>query len=243
MSRHAEVYELGNVDRTFGGQRPERAAPASAKRRAHAVLGPERVALLASDVTRSLSFFAPGASQIAQRRFSLGLFYFSALIFMATLASAVVTTMDRLTPTLELLGRSIGVAFWTLILAFVIGATLHLSAVWTALPSMVHRPVRHPLVPAVASAVLPGWGQALNGDRLRAMLFLGGCWLVAGAWIVASPAATEFINTYSPVVAPWEQSARAPLIIWSIKWTTPLIIWCLAVYDAAASAAGRRNTP
>jgi hypothetical protein len=81
----------------------------------------------------------------------------------------------------------------------------------------------------------------LNGDRLRAALFLAGCWFVAGVWITASPAATELFNTYVPVVSAWEQSARTPMLIWTLKWTTPLVLWALAVYDAASCAAGRRG--
>jgi len=241
MSRHVEVYDLGNADRAFGQRPVRRPTAATEPSRLGGVLDQERVALLASDVTRSLSMFVPGASQMAQRRVSLGLFYLTSLVFLGTLASAIVGTMDRLAPTLELLGLPVAGAFWTLTSIFVLAAALHLSAVWTALPSMVHRPTRHPLVPAVASALVPGWGQCLNGDRLRAMLFLGACWLIAGAWLATSAQATEMINTYFPVVTPWEQSARAPIVIWSFKWTTPLLVWCLAVYDAASSAAGRRG--
>jgi hypothetical protein len=79
------------------------------------------------------------------------------------------------------------------------------------------------------------------GDRFRAILFLGGCWIVAAAWIVSSAEATDLINAYVPIVASWEQAARAPLVVWMVKWTTPFVVWCLAVYDAAVSAASRRR--
>jgi hypothetical protein len=244
MSRHAQVYDLGNVDRVIGRPQP-RPAPAVAKPRpgrTRAVLADKRVAQLATDVTQSLSVFAPGATQIVQGRFSLGLFYVSALTFVAVLASAVLGTLDRLAPTLELLGHSVAVAFWTLGVAFLLAAAVHLAAVWTGSRPTAGsaRPPRHPAVPAVASAILPGWGQVLNGDRVRALLFLFGCWLVAGAWIISSEAAASVLNSYVPAVMPWEQSARAPLVLWTVKWTTPLVVWCLAVYDAATSAAGRR---
>jgi len=154
-----------------------------------------------------------------------------------------VKTIDRLAPTLQLLGYPVTLVFWSLGVAFVLAAALHLAAVWTAegKSSTGARPCRHPLLTGGASLLVPGWGQVLNGDRMRAMLFLGGCWFVAAAWILASRPATDLFNTYLPVVAPWEGSVRAPLVLWTLKWTAPVVVWSLAIYDAAASASSRKD--
>jgi hypothetical protein len=178
---------------------------------------------------------------MALGRITEGLFYVSTLAFLGALSAAILETVDRLVPTLELLGRSTAWVCWMLGVAFVLGAALHLAAVWTAWRPGDGREYRalHPAVPAAASLIVPGWGQVLNGDRLRAMLFLGGCWIVAGTWILSSAWATDLFNTYAPVVAPWEQSARAPLAMWTLRWTAPVVLWSLAVYDAMASAAAR----
>ena len=246
MALNVEVYDLGEADRTVGQQRTRplpRPTIRQPRRLIRTSLDNDRVALFVTDITRSLSVFAPGASQLVRGRVSSGIFFLASLVFMVALSSAVLQTMDRLAPTLELLGYSIAVAFWTLGIAFALAAALHIAAVWTSFaPVSGERPPRHPVVPAVASVIVPGWGQVLNGDRLRAALFLAGCWFVAGVWIIASPAATELFNAYVPIVSPWEQSARMPLLIWTLKWTAPLLLWALAVYDAATSAAGRRRS-
>jgi TM2 domain-containing membrane protein YozV len=202
------------------------------------------VVFFVSDFTQSLSVFVPGATQMVRGQVTLGLFFLSALVFLGALASAVLDTIDRLAPTLDLLGWSAALAFWVLGSAFVLAAAAHLAAVWNGCEAVTEgdRPPRHPVVPAVASLIVPGWGQILNGNRLRAMLFLGGCWLVAGTWVVCSPSTTELLSTYLPVVGPWEQLARAPLLTWSLKWTVPVVLWSLAVYDAAAGAAVHRRS-
>lgn len=256
MRQNAEVYDLGEVERAIQQSRQQPTQPAIPKpppaRKAAPTRRPiresfvdgRRVAVFASDFSRSLSLFIPGATQMFQGRIALGLFYVTALAFMGTLTMAVLGTIDRLAPTLALLGASVAIAFWTLAIAFVLAGALHLAAVWTAQDPEADRdrPLRHPLVPAAASLIVPGWGQILNGDRMRAMLFLGGCWLIAGVWIASSQSATELVNAYVPIVAPWEQSARGPLILWTLKWTVPVVLWALAVYDAVASAAGHRRS-
>jgi TM2 domain-containing membrane protein YozV len=256
MSQNAEIFDLGEVERAIRQgrqQTTQTAAPSPAPtRRPAAVRRPmlqsfvdgQRVALFASDFSRSLSLFIPGATQMFQGRIALGFFYVTALAFMGTLTLAVLGTIDRLAPTLVLLGASVAIAFWVLVIAFVLAAALHLAAVWTAQDPAADRdrPLRHPLVPALASLIVPGWGQILNGDRMRAMLFLGSCWLVAGVWIASSQSATDLVNVYIPIVAPWEQSARGPLILWTLKLTVPVVLWSLAVYDAVASAAGHRRS-
>lgn len=256
MSQNAEVYDLGEVDRALRQTRQQTTQtvmpnPAAARRPAptrrpirESLVDGRRVALFASDFPRSLSLFIPGATQMFQGRIALGLFYVTALAFMGTLAMAILGTMDRLAPTLVLLGAPVALAFWTLGIAYVLAAALHLSAVWTAQDPVADRdrPLRYPPVPAAASLIVPGWGQILNGDRMRAMLFLGSCWLIAGVWIVSSQSATDLINAYVPIVAPWEQFARGPLVLWTLKWTAPVVLWCLAVYDAVSSAAGDRRS-
>lgn len=256
MSQNAEVYDLGEVERAIRHGRQQttqavkptptrRPAPTPTRRPIRdSFVDGRRVALFASDFSRSLSLFVPGATQMFQGRIALGLFYVTMLAFMGTLTMAVLGTIDRLAPTLDLLGASVALVFWTLGIAFVLACALHLAAVWTAQNPAADRdrPLRHPLVPAVASLIVPGWGQILNGDRARAMLFLGSCWLIAGVWIVSSQSATDLVNTYVPIVAPWEQSARGPLILWTLKWTAPVVLWSLATYDAVASAAGHRRS-
>ena len=59
---------------------------------------------------------------------------------------------------------------------------------------------------------------------------------MAAAWILASTPARELLDSqgfYLPQV--FELFASS-----AVRWTLPAVIWILAVYDAASSAAGRR---
>ena len=163
MSQNAEVYDLGEVDRSIG-QRHTRPLPRPTikqpRRSMRTSLSNDRVALFVTDITRSLSVFAPGASQLVRGRISSGIFFLTSLVFMVALSSAVLQTLDRLVPTLDILGYSIAVAFWTLGIAFALAAAVHVAAVWTGFePVSADRPPRHPVVPAVASVIVPGWAR------------------------------------------------------------------------------------
>ncbi len=239
------VYNLGSAESILG---PEPGETILETRPAFATVqqpSPVRVARapvegLWPDVVRSLSLFMPGLSQIVRGQVPLGLFYLSSLAFLGSMTWAILQTLDRLTVTLVLLGLSMYLVVWTLVWIYLMIVTIHLSGVWTATEGS--RPkARHPAVSAVASLIVPGWGQILNGNRLRAILFLGATWLAAGFWIAASAPVTELFNTHLPIVTPWEQLARTPLVLWTARWTIPLVIACLAIYDATASAIDHRR--
>ncbi len=239
------VYDLGSLESVLGpqpGQTIQETRPAFATIRQplspRVTRAPQEG--LWPDVVRSLSLFMPGVSQIVRGRVQLGLFYLSALAFLGSITWATLQTLDRLAVTLDLFGLSMYFVFWTLVWIYLMVVTIHLSGVWTATEDSPRR-VRHPAVSAAASLIVPGWGQILNGDRLRAVLFLGGAWLAAGFWIAASAPVTELFNTHLPIVTPWEQLARTPLVLWNFRWTLPLVIVCLAVYDAASSAIDHRR--
>ena len=118
-----------------------------------------------------------------------------------------------------------------------LAAATHLWSVGDA----VHvRGEYHPAVPAVASAIVPGWGQILNAHRGRALVFLAGVWGVGLVWLVTSKPATELFNAVLPAVPAWEGLVRQPTIVWAARWTFPLLVWSLAIYDAATAAARRR---
>ncbi len=249
MSRNAGVYGLRQAEGALGraAARAVTAGPLaeSPGRRPLATLLPHpRVEAFLSDAQRSLSLFVPGLTHLLQGRRALGLLFLSWLVFLGALGWSVLGNMDRLVPTLGWLGRSSSIAFGTVAVVYGLGAAVHIAAVWTALgpPSTTRPPrARHPLGPAIASFLVPGWGQILNGDRVRASLCLGCCWLVAGAWIASSNPATALLSEHFPAVGSLEQSMRAPIVAWFAKWTLPLLLWCMAVYDAAASAVGRRQ--
>ena len=48
--------------------------------------------------------------------------------------------------------------------------------------------------PALASLLLPGWGQLLAGHRRRAVLFLGGLWILGAAWLLVTPSGMRVLS-------------------------------------------------
>ena len=245
MGREASVYDLGTLGtaeplfpRPRGTAKAAPADPQVLPRRAGRL--PVWLDSAVRGGVRSLSLFFPGTTQALRGEIQLAALFTSWIAFLALSGQALFRTLDDLMPTLDLLGWSAGIVLWTFVAVYALAAAVHLGAVWTAIePRLKDR--RHPVIPGLASLVVPGWGQILNGDRLRAILFLGGLWIVAGAWVAASDLTRELLDAYLPVVTPLEQAARAPFVVWTLKWTAPLLIWALSFYDAVSTASARRR--
>mgnify|MGYP000010571088 CR=1 FL=1 len=112
--------------------------------------------------------------------------------FLAAFSWAVVQTMDSLVPTLVLLGHSRAAGVWMLGAALGLAGLLHLTAILIT----GHREDgygTHIGIAACASAILPGWGQVLNGQRVKAALFVAGLWGCGLAWVLISPPVQEFL--------------------------------------------------
>jgi hypothetical protein len=249
------VYDLGEVesdsaptlasvqsDRVATQAAPPRAAEARTAIRAESArtsFAPQAYApppASGFDFAGSLSLFAPGAGHLFQRQWSAGLFYLSSLAFLGVLGWAVLGTLDRVTGTLAVLELPRELGVWALGSLYVVAAILHLWNVLSCSASGGYRESSHPVLAGVASAVLPGWGQVLNGDTKRAALFVGGLWVIGAAWLLAAPsthALLESLELHLPPALSLFSSA-------AVRWTLPAVIWSLAVYDAAASAAARR---
>jgi hypothetical protein len=188
------------------------------------------------DFAGTLSLFVPGAGHLVHRQWSAGLFFLSSLSFLAVLGWAIIGTIDRLTETLLVLGQPKEFGIWALCLIYVFAAVLHLWSVLSGNPAVAYRDAPPPVVAGIASLLFPGWGQILNGDTKRAALFVSSLWVIGAAWLLALPqthAVLESQGFYLP-------SALTVFSSTAVRWTLPAVVWALAVYDAASSAAGRR---
>jgi hypothetical protein len=230
------VYDLGEVDK---GDRPDRpqADPQrrTAPRPAWSSAAPaQTTAGDRFDLSGSLSFFLPGSGQLVRGEWAHGLFFLASIGFLFTLGWAVVGTMDRLTETVVLLGHPRGVGLWILGSIYAAAAGLHLINVLTRDAGASGSGATHGVVAGCASAVMPGWGQVLNGHPRRAALFLGGLWLIGASWLLVSQPAQELyvaLDVHLPRAL--ELFSSAP-----VRWTLPAVVWALAIYDA--SVGGRR---
>ena len=187
--------------------------------------------LLRFDLPGTLSLFVPGAGHLARGQFKVGLFFLASIGFLATLAWALFGTVDRLAETLVLLGQSRAFGIWALGGIYVVAAGLHVGSVLTLAGRGGFAP--HAVVSGLASLLVPGWGQILNGDRKRAALFLGGLWLVGGAWLLFSPACRDMLAALRLHLPNGLLLLSSP----PVRWTLPAVVLALAVYDAASSAA------
>ncbi len=239
MSDRTTIYDLGNLDGVAvsagsGGQRrkgdtaPLRAATARPAALAHPASG--------FDVSGTLSLFLPGMGQMVRGEVALGLFFIVWLAFLGVFSWAAATTLDRITETLRLLELPGAPGLWVICGAFALAALLHLANILTADPYPGMPRAAHPVAAGIASAIVPGWGQVLNGSYKRACLFVASLWIVAAIWILALPGLQAYLAELRLYIPDNVLVVTHP----AVRWTAPAVIWALAVYDAASTAAGRR---
>jgi hypothetical protein len=240
MHDEAEVYDLGDLEAQGQPRRqpqPQAAGLASVPppraRRAPAV----RPASYEPHVPRwpvGLALFVPGGGHIASGRVSTGLGFLAAAGFLVTLAWALLNTLDRLGRTLALFELPPEAGVWALAALCVAVALLHVFNVVGASPGAAGERVGapHPVVAGVASAIVPGWGQALSGHRVSAALFLTGCWIAAASWLLVSAPVQGLLDAQGLYLPRWlALIGSAP-----VRWTLPAVLWILAVYDAVVRA-------
>jgi hypothetical protein len=164
-----------------------------------------------------------------------GLFVMTALGLAGALGWAALATFERIGTTLEIFGISPQATIWILVALYAGAAVLHVGSVVHARMLVLranpeHR--HHPVLAALASSVIPGWGQALNGHRIKAAIFLTGTWVLAAAWLARTAPVSGVLDGLGLA------GSAGPLIIgWSqIVLVASAVLWCLAVYDAAATA-------
>jgi hypothetical protein len=189
----------------------------------------------------SAAIFVPGSGHLIARDLQGALFFSSALGFVTALGWALWQTLDRLLPTLALLE----VASWSLAVIFamlyLLAAALHVLNVLDAHAARLRAclPRRaHPILAALASAVVPGWGQVLAGKRGRAALFLSALWALGAAWLLALAPIRE---TLGRLGLPLPLDDRlidhyGPIVLLAATG----VVWTIATWDAAATRPDRR---
>jgi TM2 domain-containing membrane protein YozV len=239
MTRDEKIYDLGEVELdkprpVFGGVA---AAPRLAGSRRSARPEPAGVG---PGLAGSLSMFVPGLGQMISGEIGWGLFYLSGMGFCAATLWSLLGTLDSVVPTLRLLEvppefliLTVG-SLATLAMALHLGAVLHAH---TLAADREAQAASHPIVAGLASLVIPGWGQLLAGHRRRAALFLGGMWLMGVAWFLVTPPGMRVLTRLSLGLPAALRDGWGPIVMLS----APLVLWVIAVYDAAAGAAAERR--
>jgi TM2 domain-containing membrane protein YozV len=239
MTRDEKVYDLGDVEldkpRASFGRIVELPPPILPGRESRPVAtGPGKA------LAGSLSMFVPGLGQMISGEIGWGLFYLSGTGFCAATLWAVIVTLDRLVPTFRLLDVPLEFLAVTLGSLALLAIALHLGAVLHAQTVAAGGEIRdpsHPIVAGLASFLIPGWGQLLAGHRRRAAFFLGGAWLLSVAWLLVAPPGMRVLTRLDLALPATLRDGWGPIVMLS----GPLVLWAIAVYDAAAGAAAERN--
>jgi len=247
------IYDLGNVDRVSipadsdppardpAARRPRRGRPAGSagpwwKRHAGASSIPPATATQPPSPERppwgvnlatTLSLFAPGAGQIVRGRPDMGFLFLAGSAFLSSLAWAAWTTRAGLAETLPLLGLSRAWGFRTLLILFGLAAVMHITAFVSAI---FRRSGAHPQrgILALASALIPGWGQGLAGHSWRAGLCLGGLWVIGFAWLMSSHPVQSAMAEQNLILPAGVEFITGPLM----RYTGPAVLWAVAISDA-----------
>jgi TM2 domain-containing membrane protein YozV len=237
MADDVGIYDLGEVreesfEAILGGAGNSRRAAATVREAAPPA--DDRSPLVAA----SLSVVVPGSGQLAFGDGASGLLFLSLAGLAVSSAWAIVTTWDRLVPTLAVLEIPSWTATAALVAAFVLAAGAHLGS---AVHAHAHRSTgrdaaTHPIVAGLGSMLIPGWGQLLAGNRGRAGFFLGAFWLLGGAWLAVTPWVSARLAETGLGLPREILDGTGPVILLAATG----VIWALAVYDAAAGAHSRR---
>ena len=232
MKQDAAIYDLGAID---PDPRTKNSRQAGSSFAAPAAATDPRFERSPQTWPVGPALLLPGSGHILRGDIAHGLAFLGATGFFVALGWAILDTLERLGPTLSLLGMPRALGIWTLGALFIALAAVHVASVYTAAANR-HRPrgqVRRPLVAALASFLVPGWGQAISGRRISAALFLTACWLAAGAWILVSPPVQDLLAQHRLYLPEWLVWMTSP----AVRWTLPVVIWALATYDAYVRAA------
>jgi hypothetical protein len=239
MKRDQEIYDLGEVE-------IEKPAPLFGRihgvPRAAPVRPPSRPepAGVRPALAGSLSIFVPGLGSMVAGEPAWGAFYLSWVGFCAACLWAVLATLDRLTPTLRVLSVPPEAAVITVLSLALLTVALHLAAVFHAqasAPGANDGAVAHPIVAGIASLFIPGWGQLLAGHARRAVLFLGSVWVLGSSWMLVTPRGMSTLSRLGISCPAAIRDGWGPVVMLS----APVVLWVIAVYDAAAGAAAERR--
>ena len=229
------IYDLGEVRTARPAPTPP---PPSVKRPAPAARSPELHAVRASTwsspvlVPASITLLVPGGGHLLQGRFKSGIALLGSAIFLGAAIAGMVAGLPRLWKAAGALELPPEASLWAL---GALAGSLVVIQVVSVLSVRSYRSAARPPYPAIsciASGLVPGWGQVLNGNLVRGGLFLLAGWITAAAWMLASPPFQQFLEAYRLHLPEFLSALSAAPACWALT----AALWPLAVYDAGASA-------
>lgn len=252
--QHDEVYTIDEHDvleslredldrRRKPARNSERGGTDSATARA----SPRRAAGIGSEtrplVAGTMSLFLLGAGQLYNRQLQLGLLFF----LTEALAVSAHWALGRAWNELVALGDLFGVTEWGLFLGVASADLLFLLLVLGGVLQAYRQAERDvgsfegaggPMAAGLASFVIPGWGQLVNGQLGKALVFLFA--LLSGAYVATMLMFSPFMTLLEQVRPGGEAARQAGTVAVGILGAAG-IMWMLSVYDAVLVAGYRRR--
>ncbi len=189
----------------------------------------------------SCSMLVSGTGHFLHRHWKAGTFYLMVLCLLVALHLMMSSYWPRLR---TLAGRyelgEVDLLFVLMLIDLFVISVL-LAGVYTAYAlgraysAEQANPTPHPIGPALASLLVPGWGQIVNGQAVKSMAFLFATYagvLAISAWLVV-PGPIE--RLLSGLGEPFH-----PALVVSGLVTLGVVVWALSLYDAALVARYRR---
>ena len=133
------VFDLGEIDAEYQRSPRSAARPARSEPGRRSIQRPGADAGwdgLAEAGAMGIALVLPGAGQLLRAQFARGLFFLAWIGFLATLGWALLDTLDRLGPTLDLLGLPAEGGVWALGALFLIAAVLHVTSAVGSVPEV-----------------------------------------------------------------------------------------------------------
>lgn len=183
----------------------------------------------------SLSLLVWGAGQLYNRQWQWGLFYFLCMVNFYLFPVVVLGHWRAITAGLRTLDVAPADILAPLTVFFMAGLVLWavnaIHAYWIAAETRSgdFQGMPHPLLPAVCSILVPGWGQFLNGQIKKGAVLL--CCAIAGWFAAATVAVVPLV--WPTLVAPSDRLFAERLLLIALAVIPPvLVVWGIGVYDA-----------
>jgi len=188
-------------------------------------------------VAVSLSLWVWGGGQFYNRQWQLGFLYFLFMINFYLFPGVVIhywtpieTGLATLDVTASEILATLGIFCLTGLMIWVVNAVqAYYGAHDDGDEPVPFEGVRNPLLPAVCSLLIPGWGQFLNGQTKKGVCFLAAA--MTGLFAVAVALAVPFLwPTFNNEID--RRFAEGALVIAWLLIPPVLLIWGAGVYDA-----------
>jgi TM2 domain-containing membrane protein YozV len=194
-------------------------------------------------IASSLSMFLPGAGQAYNGQRQLGLLLFLVQGMAAAAHWGVAQRWSDLVELGSLFGWNEWQIFRALAVADVVILLVFLVGVYQAYRRAEHDVggydgMNQPMVSGLASLLLPGWGQIMNGQVGKGLVFLSG--LLGGLYVMGFLMLTPVVRLMDQADPTHELLSRATTLAIGVL-SAGVLLWVLSVYDAVLVAGYRRQ--